>query len=222
MRRAAFVLACWASAAPAAAAQAAPDWRLMAEDEQLPARVWLRDRPGGFPAFRASTVIEARLSSLAAVLLDSTRTPDWVYRAREARVLRSDGPTRGVSLVVTAMPFPLSDRESVIAWEMTQDAATGVVTLQGRDTTEAPPPDPRRVRMVPVESRWVLAPRADGRVDVTLEGLGDPGGSLSSPLLRGVVGQAVWQGPWETVRALHRIVREPGFAQVVLPFIREP
>jgi hypothetical protein len=217
----ALVVAVVAPVAPAMA-QPASAWQLKQEDPQTPTRVWLRERAGGFPAFRATTVIDARLSSLAAVLLDNSRTPDWVYRAREAVLLSADGPTRGVTLVVTAMPFPLSDRESIVAWEITQDPPTLAVTVSGHSAPEALPPHPDRVRMPTFESRWVFSPRPDGRVDVLFEGVGDPGGVLSAPLLRQFVSAAVWEGPWHTIRALHEIVRTPPFAQAVLPFIREP
>lgn len=209
-------------AALAAAQEADGPWRLREVDPDVPTRVYLRERPGAVPAFRATTVIDARLTALAAVLLDAAHTQDWVYRARRAELLQSDGPTRGVTLVISDMPFPLADRESVVAWEMTQDAQTLVVTLSGRNAPDALPPHPDRVRMPTFESRWTLTPRTDGRVDVVFEGLGDPGGSLDSPLLRHFVGAAAWQGPWHTIRALHPMVRRPEYAQARLSFIREP
>jgi hypothetical protein len=216
-------LAAWVPAAPQ---EADTPWRLhevdLEADLEMPVRVYLRERPGAVPAFRASTVVEARLAALAAVLLDDSRTQDWVYRARRAELLHSDGPMRGVTRVITGMPFPLADREAVVAWEMTQDAQTLVVTLSGRNAPDAPPPHPDRVRMPTFESRWTLTPRADGRVDVVFEGLGDPGGALESPLLRHFVSAAAWQGPWYTVRGLHQMVRRPEYAQAQLDFIREP
>ena len=222
LRRAGAWLA--AALALAAPAQAQDDsgWVLKQEDPETPTRVWLRDRPGGVPAFRATTVIDARLSSLAAVLLDGTRTHEWVYRTKESVSLRRVGPTRGTTLVVSSMPFPLNDRESVVEWEMTQDPVTLVVTMAGHSTDDAPPPHPDRVRMPTFESRWVFAPRADGRVDVQFEGVGDPGGNLALPIIREFVAAAIWQGPWSTIRALHDIVRRPPFPQATLPFIREP
>ncbi len=205
-----------------ALAQSDEDWQLRQEDLQTQTRVWLRPRPDGVPAFRATTVIPARLSSLAAVLLDDTRTPEWVYRARQAVPLSRDGPTRGVTLVITRMPFPLADRESIVAWEMTQDARTHVVTLAGRSAPQALPPHPERVRMPQFESQWMLAPRPDGQVDVSFSGVGDPGGNLSGPVLRQFVASAVWEAPWFTVHRLREMVRKPEFVQAQLPFIREP
>ncbi|MBB4843422.1 hypothetical protein HNP55_001941 [Paucibacter oligotrophus] len=207
---------------PAALAQAEADWQLRQEDLATETRVWLQPRPQGLPAFRASTVLASRLSALAALLLDHKRSADWVYRTREAVLLSSDGPTRGVTLVVTAMPFPLSERESVVAWTLSQDPHTLVVTLSGQAAAPAPPPHPERVRMTAIESRWTFAPRADGRVDVQFEGQGEPGGNLALPLLRDFAAAAVWEGPWRTVLALREMVGKPEYAQAQLPFIREP
>lgn len=203
-------------------ADEADGWQLRQEDPQTETRVWTRERPEGLPAFRAATTIPARLASLAAVLLDPTRTQDWVFRAREAVLLASDGPTRGVTLVVTAMPLPLSDRESIVEWEMTQDPQTLTVTMAGHSLPDRLPPHPDRVRMPSFESRWQLTPRADGRVDVLFEGFADPGGNLALPLLRHFVAAAVWEAPWNTVRALREIVRQPPFPQAELSFISEP
>ena len=197
-------------------------WQLRHEDPQTDTRVWTRERAGAVPEFRATTSIEARLSTLAAVLLDNTRTREWVFRAREAVVLSSDGPNRGVTLVVTDMPPPLSDRESIVAWEMAQDPQTLTVTLAGHSVPDRLPPNPKRVRMQFFESRWQLTPRAGGRVDVLFEGFGDPGGNLAQPLLRWFVNGAISEAPWQTIKALRGMVKRPPFPQAELPFIREP
>lgn len=209
-------------AGAAVRAAGADGWQLRQEDPATETRVFTRERPEGLPEFRAETTIPARLASLAAVLLDPTRTQDWVFRAREAMLLSSDGPTRGVTLVVTTMPLPLRDRESIVEWAMTQDPQTLVVTMAGHSVADRLPPHPERVRMPSFESRWQLSPRPDGRVDVLFEGYADPGGNLALPWLRSFVAAAVWEAPWHTVRALREIVQRPPFPQAELPFLREP
>jgi hypothetical protein len=202
--------------------QDATAWHLQREDAATSTKAWSGQRADGIPAFRATTVVEARLSSLVAVLLDTSRAPQWVYRLREAALLRTDGPTRGVTLVVTASPFPLKDRESVVAWEVAQDPNSLAVTVTCRPTADAPALRADRVRMAVFESRWLFTPRPDGRVEVLFEGMGDPGGNLAWPVLRHFANAAVWEGPWHTVLSLHRMVREPPFPQAELAFIREP
>src|SRR3990167_1947968 len=172
-----------AAVLPAAAALAQPEspWLLRHADPDTGTQVWLRDRGDQAPAFRASTRVAARLSSLAALLLDSERLPAWVYRTRSVQQLQQDSAQQGVSLVVTAMPWPLDDRESVVAWRLQQSASTQVITLSGRGVEPAgqpwlPEPAPGRVRMPSFASQWVFAPVAGsaGQVDVVFEGHATP------------------------------------------------
>lgn len=216
------VLLLWIALVMPASSQQADEWVLQREDAQTQTRVWLARRAGVVAAFRATTVIDTSLSALTAVMLDSERMPDWVYRVRKTVPVSSDGPLRGTTLVITGMPFPLLDREAVVAWSLSQHPQTLVVTLSGHQADADLPPDPQRVRMPVFESRWVFSPRGDGRVDVLFEGAGDPGGNLAWPVLRDIVASTSWQAPWQTILALREIVREPQYAQARLPFIREP
>lgn len=210
-------------------AQPESPWQLRHTDPDTGTQVWLRDRGDQVPAFRASTRLPARLNSLAALLLDSERLPDWVYRTRSVLRLQQDGLQQGVSLVVTAMPWPLDDRESVVAWHLQQVASTRVVTLSGRGVEPAgqpwlPEPAPDRVRMPSFASQWTFAPVAGtpGLVEVVFEGHGDPGGNLASPLLRGFVAAAIWEAPLQTINALRRMLQRPEYRDAMLPFIDEP
>ena len=196
-------------------------WQLRARDEASGAEVYLRTRGSEVNEFRAETRLRVRLSALVAVLLDNERMPAWVYRARQVRTLESHGPLQGLTQVIVGMPWPLQDREAIVAWQLMQDADSGTVTFEGRSASDAVPLDARYVRMPSFVSRWRFTPRAEGWVDVRFEGLGDPGGSLSFPLLRAFVNAAVWEAPLKTVVALREVVVRPEYRDSVLPFIRE-
>ncbi len=195
-------------------------WQLVRDDPSAEIALWSRRRGDALPNLRATAVIDAPLLSLAAVLLDSSRAHEWVYRTREARSLESQGPLQGVMLFVTSMPWPLADREVVVAWSMKQDPETFVITLAGRAVAGHLPQDPSRVRMPLFESLWQLRPRADGRVDVLFEAVADPGGNLSLAPLRQFVAMAMQEGPRQTVLALREIVRRPTYARPALPGLR--
>lgn len=197
-------------------------WQLRHSDETTGTQVYLRERGLEVPEFRAVTRLPVRLSALVAVLLDSERMPEWVYRNRQVALVEGRGPMQGVSQVIIAMPWPLHDREAIVAWQLAQDAQTGVVTIEGRSAPDKLAPDARWVRMPSFESRWRFAPLADGAVDVRFEGHGDPGGSLALPLLRTFVDAAVWQAPLYTVNALRERVTRAEYREATLPFIREP
>ena len=223
------LLACISLWCPAQAQADAAAWRWHSTDADSGTQVWLQDRGDLPPAFRASTRVKARLSSLVSLLLDSASMPEWVYRTRSVRSLHQQSPQQGDSLVVTALPWPLDDREAVVSWRLQQSPATAVVTLSGRSVESTgqpwlPEPAAGRLRMPSFASQWTLAPvaGAPGEVDVSFEGHGDPGGNLALPLLRSFVNAAIWQAPLQTVIALRRMVQRPMYRDAVLPFITEP
>ena len=226
------LLACagpWHPAAAQTDAAPGPPWQWRYTDPDRGTQVWLQDRGDLPPAFRASTRVKCRLSSLVALLLDRSAMPEWVYRTRSVRSLHQEGPTQGVSMVVTAMPWPLDDREAVVSWQLFQSPTTGVVTIRGGHVEPAgqpwlPAPAPGRVRMPSFGSQWTFAPvaGAPGEVDVRFDGHGDPGGNLALPVLREFVHAAIWEAPLQTVNALRQMVQRPAYRDAVLPFIAEP
>lgn len=221
-RHAALPLAIGCAPPASAAGDDGAGWQLRHLDEPTGTAVYVRDRPDQVPEFRAVTTVQTRLSALVSVVLDTAGMPDWVYRTRHAELLQSDGPTQGVSRVVTAMPWPLWDREAIVRWQLTQDAQTAAVTLEGHSAPADLPPPADRVRMPSFASRWVFTPRAGGAVEVRFEGHADLGGHLSLPPLRAFVAAAVWEAPLQTVIGLRRMVQLPAHRDAVLPFIREP
>lgn len=210
----------WA-AAGWAGAQDAP-WRLHLTDESTGTQVFLRERGAELPAFRATTRIHARVASLVAVLLDTEAMPEWVYRTRRVVRIEAASPTQGVSQVITAMPWPLLDREAVVAWQLTQDPATCAVRIEGRSAPERLPPTTELVRMPSFASRWIFMPAGPAGVEVSFEGHGDPGGNLAGALLRGFLEAAVQEAPLQTVNALRAMVGRPVYRDAALPFICEP
>jgi hypothetical protein len=174
-------------------------WRWKAADETLGIEVYVRSRPDHHREFLAITRVQARLSTVAAVLQDTQAMPQWLYRTREVQVLESAGPASGLLRLVTHLPWPLADRDAVIAWQMKQDALSGEVQLNGA----------------------ALKPLGGGMVEVRLSGYGHMGGNLSFPPLRAFVSTAVWQAPLESLRGLHGMVQRPAYRQAQVPAVRE-
>jgi hypothetical protein len=197
-------------------------WVLRHVEETTGTRVYLRERAGKAPEFRADGRLGTTTGALVAVLMDGKHMPEWVYRTRRVQVLERDSPWRGVSRVVTAMPPPLSDRESIVAWQMQQDASTGTVTIEGHSDPTRLPPTEGLVRMPEFATRWIFTPRADGDVDVRFEGHADLGGSLALWPLSAFVAAAVWQAPLYTLDALRQMVVRAPYAGAPMPASEPP
>jgi START domain len=203
-------------------AEEAAGWRPQTADEEQGIEVYLRERADRLPEFLAITRVSARLSTLVAVLRDPQAMPRWVYRTRSVQVLEAPDATRGLSRVITGMPWPLQDRESIVEWQLKQDAASGEVLLEGRSAPDRAPPLPGVVRMPNFASSWVFKPLGGGQVEVRFSGFGNLGGNLAEGTLRAFVDAAVWVAPLETVRGLREMIQKPEYRNAVLPHIREP
>jgi hypothetical protein len=203
-------------------AEEAAGWRPRTTDDDLGIEVYLRERADHLPEFLAITRVSARLSTLVAVLRDSEAMPRWVYRTRSVQVLEAPDATRGLSRVITAMPWPLQDRESIVEWQLRQDPANGEVLLEGRSVPDRAPPMTGVVRMPRFASSWAFKPLGGGQVEVRFSGYGNLGGNLAEGALRVFVDSAVWLAPLATVRGLRDMIQKAEYRDAVLPHIREP
>lgn len=209
-------------AAWAQGAEESTPWRLRALDEEQGVEVFLRDRSDGLPEFLAVTRVDARLATLVSVIRDRDAMPQWVYRTRKVELLEQPEPTRGLVRVLTGMPWPLSDREAIVAWELQQDPQTLAVVYRGRRGDGRLAPAPGVVRMPRFESSWSFRPLGGGRVEVRFSGYADLGGAVGSGLLAAFVASAAWIAPLETVRGLRSQIDLPRHRDAVVPFIEEP
>jgi len=98
--------------ADAAPADESP-WQLRHVEPETDTRIYLRSRGAAVPAFRGVTRLQARLSTLVALLLDTEQMPEWVFRVRRVRPIEAPDPMHGVTQVITGMPWPLQDREAI-------------------------------------------------------------------------------------------------------------
>ena len=134
-----------------ASAKAASDeeegWRTVREVDG----VEVARREGGVPDFRGTTVLDASLPQVLAVLRDVPRHVEWRSRCVESRVLAIQSDRVALLYSRTAGAWPISDRDVVF-----------------RSETQVDGPDAVRIETHNVDSP--LAPDPDGAVRIELEG----------------------------------------------------
>lgn len=205
----------------AGAAQAASEerWDLATDKDGI--RVWTREVPGSpLRAFKATMVVRSSLSGLINLIMDTDSAPRWVYRTDRIQVLKRDD-VRGsfVIRVETDFPWPLSDRDVVVAGQVAQDERTGTVTILSRSVSGPEyPPHPSFVRMPDMEGTWIFRPLGAEMVEVTMVGRADPSGAIPP----GIVNLIIHVTPFETMRAMRRMLADPRYQRIPVPLIREP
>ncbi len=171
------------------------------------------------PAFsyRATTTVDASISSVAALILDTGYLSKWVPYVSEVNVLDRDDHAGTFSIRMQMdFPFPLQDRDVVVKGKISQ-SSDGVVTIKNQIGTDPRVPvRPKIVRISRYEGEWVLKPLAANKVEVTTVGYADPGGSV--PL--SVANMFVEQQPYEMMLKMKDQVKR--YQNVTTPLVVDP
>lgn len=203
---------------PLSAAGAGWERSLVSDDD---VEIHTRAGPGDARSFYGITRLRARLSTVVAVLLDRERAAVWSYRVRRVETLPGGTPTRGFARMISAVPWPLTERETLYEWLLEQHPGTGTVTIEVVNRPDLLPPDDRFVRVQRMASTWRFTPLPGQQVKVHFFGHGEAGGNLDSPVLKAFVQAAVAEAPLATLRGLRRVVAAPRYQEAKFPFIRD-
>lgn len=186
------------------AARAADEgWRLSLDRDNV--RVWKRAEEGSdILSFRAETVIHTSLTSLLALFYDLDAAPQWLDHTRRVVALQRDDTHHSyVMLIETEMPWPLRDRDAVIAGHWWQDPATHVIYMRGKAAPRGSyPENPAFLRYYDLRNDWTFVPMANGDVRVIMEGHADPAGNLPA----WAVNLLIQESPFHTLQNMRNVV----------------
>lgn len=194
----------------------ASEWELARDRNGI--KVWTRDEPG-YPirAFKAVTTVDSSLSGLVNLIMDTDRVSEWAYRILRVEVLaRDDAAATFVIRTETDFPWPLSNRDVVLAGQIVQDEKTRVVMIRSRSTAQYPV-NPEFVRMPDMVGDWVFRPLGDGKVEVTMIGRANPSGNIPF----GVVNLIIHETPYRTLLGLRQVIGAERYQRSRLKQIRE-
>jgi hypothetical protein len=153
----------------------AGEWQLVKDTGNL--RVERRPYAGSSLAeLRGVTVVQATLNEVMALLRDAPFNQQWVYRSGGARILEERGYAQVYVYGIVDAPLPLRDRDTVVRFDYAQDPVSGVITVGITNFPEFAPEESGLVRVPDFGGFWRLQPRQGGRVEVTYQVRGDPGG----------------------------------------------
>jgi len=196
----------------------AGDWQLVRRDDARDISVYTRRMPStSYNGFYAVTRVNARLTSIVAVLSDVPAMPDWLPRMKSAKLIRREGDNDIWLHSVYKLPYPFIEREGVMRATLKQEQ-DGIVEIITRAEKGFVSTNPKRIRLTNMQSTWRLTPEKNGIVKIEMWGQGDPGGYLP-PLLFN------YNLPDESVQTLkllrHMLGREK-YRLKQLRYIREP
>ncbi|HXB90961.1 MAG TPA: START domain-containing protein [Puia sp.] len=198
------------------AAMAQTGWQLKKDKDGI--RVFNRDDPHSrFNALRVETTIPARLSSLAALVLDIGNYPQWSFNTQQAYVLRNVGPSELYFYSLIHSPWPATDRDLVVHLRISQDAATRVMTILAESVPDFIPPKKDLVRVPLSTEKWTVTPLPGNEIRVDYQLEIDPGGSVPPVLINSFS----TRGPFETFTNLREQIRIAKYRNAVISFLKE-
>lgn len=192
------------------------DWKLKSEKDNI--KIYSKSLPESkIKSLKVVCPINARLTQLAAVLLDIKATAEWVYKTKSAIVQKQLSPTEIIYYSEIDMPWPLSNRDFIVRIKVSQDPVSKIITVDTENLPNYLPVKEDIVRVVRSEAKWVFKPMGKNQVLIEYTLVVDPAGSIPTWL----VNMFSTKGPLECFQKLKEQINKPAYARVRLPFITD-
>jgi hypothetical protein len=165
---------------PRASAADAGGWETLRRDDGI---VVQRKEVAGSPfiAFRGEGDIDAPLLVVASVLIDTTRSREWVDSVVDSHILRRVSETEYITYAHIGTPITMSDREFVTDVVLSADGASKTFAMRMHSVDDPAAPKTNYVRGDLREGAWVLSSIDGGRrTHVVAEIHCDPKGSIAA------------------------------------------
>lgn len=173
-------------------------WTFVTEEDAI--RVWKLEIPGqDLPGFRGQTVIKGSIADIMKEMTDSAHHPDWMYRCKESRILKTYDETRSVVYNRTGAPWPVWDRDVVleVSYQYNADRTQLIMSFHDVPNAKTATPDGvvRMPRLIGFYKMWQLGPK---QTKIMYEVEADIGGSIPTFIAK----QAAKDMPYLTLSRL--------------------
>ncbi|OHD66321.1 MAG: hypothetical protein A2176_07490 [Spirochaetes bacterium RBG_13_51_14] len=193
-------------------------WKFLKNQDEI--EIYQRNFPGSnLKEFKGIMYVKGvRLSSMVATFDDTRSYTRWMHNCTETKLLKYLNVHERLTYTVTHVPWPASDRDTVVYSLMSQKPDDLTVTIDITGRPDYIPRMPDRVRIPMMKATWSFRPLKSGVVMVVYQTVTDPGGPL--PLL--LLNLSVIDLPFYTMYKFRKVIRERRYASSVYRVIEEP
>jgi hypothetical protein len=191
-------------------------WQLKKDKEGI--KVYTGDIPNSsIKAVKVICTLNASLSQLAAVLMDTKAHEQWVYNTKTSYNVKNVSPGDWLYYSEVSMPWPLANRDVVVEAHISQPSATGIMYVTVNTAAHILPENKDKVRVPVSKVNWKVTPVGKDRLIVEYVGQADPGGDIPA----WVVNAFSTKGPFETFKKLKELVTSPAYQHAQFDFIKD-
>lgn len=193
------------------------DWELETDEEDIRLKIYTREISGSnLKEFKGEMIVNAKLSSLAALLLDSDAAPEWMHQCEKFEIIEQTSPQDAVIYFINGAPWPVSDRDAVISTVMSQHPETLDLRIDVKVVIGHLPEDDDYVRIPRMSGFWSFSPLSNGEVKVVYQVHAEPGGSLPAWLANSVVVDT----PYHTLSNMRDMLALEKYKQAEVSFVK--
>lgn len=168
-------------------------------------------------AVKASCILMTSITTVTDVLLDINSSKEWMYATKKVSVLKHISPTEVIYYSEISLPWPISNRDFIADFSITQDTTTKVVKATCINKPGMLPQYKNIVRVEQSWSQWTITPLPGGRLSIEYELQVDPGGSVPAWLIN----LFATTGPVYTFQKLQEQVKKSAYNNTSMAFIKE-
>ena len=179
------------------------NWKL--EREQNGIKVFSADVKGAvYKATKVECTLVGNYAKLIAILSDVPKFSKWIYNSKNNRLLQKQSAHDFIYYTETSLPWPLSNRETVIRVRMNTDSLPKFMTISGTAEPGHVVKNADLVRVYQYKANWKLTMPSANTIHIHYELVLDPGGSIPG----WVANMFTDKGPFETFNNLAKKLKE--------------
>ncbi|MCF6170691.1 MAG: START domain-containing protein [Bacteroidales bacterium] len=133
---------------------------------------------GKMKEFRIIALLKASMTQLVATLEDVEAYPQWMSDVKSTKILRQFNPNEKYYYIEIDAPWPISNRDNIIHFQLQADTIGQVVTIKVEGMPDYIPEKKDIVRIPHSGGTWELRPKENGETEVISLYATDPGGNL--------------------------------------------
>jgi hypothetical protein len=189
-------------------------WKLAKSAEGI--QIYTSPVPGTeFSMFRAITRVKTSLLSLVAIWSNADSFTGWMFTCKEARLLEKESEQTYIIYILTAVPWPLSNRDNILRSALTQDKVTGKITIEMTGLPDYMEKRPNTVRVIKAFGKVELTPLENHEIEVSFEYFMNPGGLIPAP----IINLFLLDFPFFTLKKMRSVVLEKKFQDMQYSFL---
>lgn len=167
--------------------------------------------------YKGETNIATTLSALLAVFDDINAATQWVHNCTSAKRLKVIDKFEGYNYYVITAPWPVSDRDLINHYKITQNTETKTITitLTGKKDYIA---ETDNVRVPKLTGTWQFIPQPNKTINIVYQVHSDSGGSVPSSISNAFVVDI----PFNTLTNLKKMVLISKYKTAINKDIVEP